>query len=321
MSLPDPTEQAIDWFIRLHSGEAGTEEHRRFADWQAQDPAHISAYSAVEQLYGELYRVAQAGRKTRAAPPRSERRRERHRSRLLRTALAAAMAGLFALGLIVPSQYHLLDAFLSDYYTRTGEQREIRLADGSRVLLNTNSAVSVDYGNACRRIRLDHGQARFSVAADARRPFEAHADGLVVRALGTVFEVYRRDNGEIEVTVQEHTVAVRAGETGEKLVRQGRRIRYRPGIGLGSSEDTDLKQAAGWQQQRLWVNDHPLSELLAEVDRYRVGRVFVTDPALARLPVTGVFSLADPDAVVNSVGKALGLNSTRIGPWWAVLHR
>ena len=77
----------------------------------------------------------------------------------------------------------------------------------------------------------------------------------------------------------------------------------------------DLKQATAWQRGWLLVNDRPLAELLAELDRYRVGRVFAADAALARLPVTGVFSLRRPDAVPEAIRNALGLHATRLGPW------
>jgi transmembrane sensor len=80
--------------------------------------------------------------------------------------------------LVVPSQSQLFDRYFSDYHTGTGEIRDIRLADGSHVLLNTDSAVSVDYQAAKRQIILHHGQARFSVAQDVQRPFEVQADKL-----------------------------------------------------------------------------------------------------------------------------------------------
>lgn len=346
-SSPDLTEQAIEWFVLLHSDEAGTEQHRQFAAWLARSPAHGDAYAAVERLYGDMRRAAQAAQMTCAVstpePVKAARTTRldsdaatpefsgktihrktlwnRYGSRFLQPGLAAAAAWLFAILLILPEQFHLSDAWLSDHYTRTGEQREIRLADGSQVLLNTNSAVTVDYGPRLRRVRLLHGQARFEVAADAARPFEVISDDLKARALGTVFEVYRKETGEISVTVQEHAVSVTAENGAATVVEQGQRIWYRPGHGLEEPEAVNLKLAAGWQQRRIMISDRPLGELLAEVDRYRLGRVFITDPELAKLPVTGVFSLDDPDAILESVTKALALRSTQLGPWWITLHR
>jgi transmembrane sensor len=82
----------------------------------------------------------------------------------------------------------------------------------------------------------------------------------------------------------------------------------------------DLNQETAWQQRRLVINDQPLSELIAELERYRNGRIFLSDSKLKELRVTGVFSLDDPDAALNAVCKVLNLKETRVGPLWSVLH-
>ena len=248
-------------------------------------------------------------------------------TRWMAASLALAAAWLFAVILVIPQQSHLLDNYLSDYHTETGELREIQLADGSRLLLNTNTAVSVDFKDSIRQITLHHGQAGFTVAKDAQRPFEVVSGGLIVRALGTVFEVYNPDSGEISVTVQEHAVAARVQPGAEATtdssvnIQQGQQLRYRPGGALQQPEPVDLNQAAAWQQHRLFINDRPLSELIAELDRYRVGRIFLSDEKLKNLRVTGVFSVDKPDDVLTSVRKVLALEETRLGPWWVLLHR
>jgi transmembrane sensor len=241
-----------------------------------------------------------------------------------------AAAWLLAVILVIPQQSHLLDNYLSDYHTETGELREIQLTDGSRLLLNTNSAVSVEFNESIRQITLHHGQANFTVAKDAHRPFEVVSDGLIVRALGTVFEVYNANSSEISVTVQEHAIAARI-QTGTQTtaeqylasvnVQQGQQLRYHPGGTLNQPEPIELNQTAAWQQHQLFINDRPLSELIAELDRYRMGRIFLSDAKLKNLRVTGVFSLDNPDAVLKSVRKVLALEETRIGPWWLLLHR
>ncbi|MDP2180212.1 FecR family protein [Methylicorpusculum sp.] len=95
----------------------------------------------------------------------------------------------------------------------------------------------------------------------------------------------------------------------------------RPGGALQQPEPVELDQAAAWRQHRLFINDRPLSELVAELERYRVGRIFLADEKLKNLRVTGVFSVDNPDDVLNSVRKVLALEETRLGPWWVLLHR
>jgi transmembrane sensor len=343
--LSELKQQAIDWLVRLRSDDLSDGEMYAFADWLSQDRAHAEAFAAAENLFSDMVLAAKspvANAETQAEanipqikslvnPVRPTRRPFPKRyTRWLAAPLGLAAAWLFAVILVIPSQSHLLDNYLSDYHTTTGELREIQLADGSRLLLNTNTAVSVDFTESIRQITLHHGQASFTVAKDAQRPFEVVSDGLIARALGTVFEVYNPDSREISVTVQEHAVAARIQTTISTTaeqglagvnIQQGQQLRYRPGGTLQHPEPVELNQTAAWQQHRLFINDRPLSELIAELNRYRVGRIFLSDEKLKNLRVTGVFSLDNPDDVLNSVRKVLALEETRLGPWWVLLHR
>jgi transmembrane sensor len=148
--------------------------------------------------------------------------------------------------------------------------------------------------------------------------------------LGTAFEVYNPSQGEMSVTVQEHAVAVTIeNEThNEEIARQsqlevkeGQRLRYDHTGYLTAPEAINLAQANAWQQRRLFMNDRPLAELVAELDRYRTGRIFISDPSLKNLHITGAFSLANPDETLAKVKHVLALQETRIGPWWVLLHR
>jgi transmembrane sensor len=347
--LPNLTLQAIEWLVRLRSDAMDEAETHAFADWLSEDISHAEAFSEAEDLFQNLAIAAKTPRvitpgliepnttqiSTRpVAAPNTKTPTRQPTSVLtkgwLALPLALATAWLVAVGLVLPKQAHLFDRFLSDYHTQTGEVREIQLADGSQLLLNTNTAVSVQYQDSIRQITLHHGQARFTVAKDSQRPFEVKSDGLLVRALGTVFEVYKHESGETLVTVQEHVVAARLqpktelagkGQSAPVTVQEGQQLRYGGNGILNLPQPVDLAQASAWQHHKITLNDRPLGELIAELDRYRVGRIFLSDAKLSNLRVVGVFNLADPDAVLAKVCKILALKETRLGPLWVLLHR
>lgn len=335
---PDLTGIAVEWLVQLRGGGLSEAQTHAFADWLSESAEHANAFAKAERYFNDMVTAEKLLRpadkafthpKQRLIPPVTALPRRTFKP-WLAIPLALAAAWLVAVGLVLPSQTNLLDNLLSDYHTQTGETRDIELADGSRLLLNTNTAVSVDYRPSQRLVILHHGQVNCTVAKDATRPFEVKADNLMVRALGTVFEVYRKTAGDITVTVREHAVAARiqnaSTENNEREsnpvnIQAGQRLVYQGDSRLNQPSTVNPTQAAAWQHHHLSVKDRPLSELVEELNRYRLGRIYLAGNTLKNLRVTGVFPLDNPDAVLSSVRKVLGLQESRLGPWWVLLHR
>lgn len=323
-----PKQQAVDWLIRLRDDQLTDADLEEFAGWLACDPSHSDAYNAAEALFQDMVLAAHEPEKPSdvaaisVKPTVMNRNHSKPRQRRrLQGAAAIAAAWLLATQLILPRQAHWLDAMLSDYRTQTGEWRDIRLSDGSRLMLNTDSAISVQFDAGLRRIVLHHGQASFSVAPDSNRPFEVAAADVTVRALGTIFDVYKTDADLTRIEVKEHAVAVSAGRETQLEVAAGQAVELREGRPLAPPAPARLDQSGAWQQRRLIINDKPLAELVAELERYRYGRIFLGDTELARQRVSGVFALDDPDGALKTLSLALNLKSSRLGPFWTVLHR
>jgi transmembrane sensor len=335
--LPTLKQQAIEWLILLRRHDLSEAETEAFANWLSEDVRHADAFAKAENTFNDMTLAAlsprvgapvkQSTRKPESTSPVKTAKPQKANPaifpRWLAVPLAVAASWLFAVALVLPKQSNLLDAYLSDYHTGTGEQQHIQLADGSQMLLNTNTAVSVDYRDELRYITLHHGQVQFTVAKDVQRPFEVKSGGLTTRALGTVFEVYRQESGAIDITVQEHTVSVRLPDDSHirpVKVLEKHRLHYQGGK-IAQPMPVNPEQAGAWRQRSLFINDRPLAELIDEIDRYRTGRVFLAGGGLKNHRVSGMFSLADPDAALAKVRKIMGLKETRLGPLWVVLHR
>jgi transmembrane sensor len=338
IQAPDLIEEAVDWLVKLRGGNLSEAETHAFADWLSKDAAHTDAFAKAEDLFNRMVSYAKLPRPTDVEPKPLENKPSPAKITVpkqtvkswLAIPLALAAAWLIAIGLVLPNQSSLLDSLLSDYHTQTGETRNIQLADGSHLLLNTNTAVSVNYQSSQRLITLHHGQVRFTVANDALRPFEVKADALVVRALGTIFDIYRKQADSIEVTVQEHAVVASIQKASDQTqdnhssqvtVQSGQQLIYQGDGTLPQPVTVNLSQVSAWQQHRLFINNRPLSELIEELNRYRMGRIYLADDQLKKLPVTGVFPLDDPEDVLSSIQKVLALQETRLGSWWVLLHR
>jgi transmembrane sensor len=309
----DLDEQAIAWVILLHSGQASTEDLARLTAWRNLSDAHDKTYQHACQLWQDMGEALQQN--ARPTSLRSQRYRPPPRRFSKPLAIAASLL-LFGLGLNAQS---LTDALLHDYSTRHGEQKTLVLADGSHVMLNTDTALDVAFDSKTRRVRLVHGQAWFHVEADPARPFEVAAANHIVRALGTAFDV-RNDNAEGVLIVQEHAVAVRStvDPFAEVRVAEGERLDF--STSSAKPEKADVPQATAWQRHKLIFDGQPLAQVVAELNRYSDSKIWIADAALRQRAVTGVFPLDDPEGNLRTIQATLHLRMTWFGPWWGVLR-
>ncbi|MED5606456.1 FecR family protein [Pseudomonas sp. JH-2] len=301
MSRIDLENQALDWLVELHSGRVEAGRRREFIQWRAQSPEHESAARSAEALWGAL------------PATRVARRHRLLRPRRLAVVAAAACVAALAVAAALPTP---VAGIYADYATRTGERRLVELADGSRVWLNSASALSVDFSASRRSLRLYGGEALFEVAKDAQRPFVVHAGDGEVTAVGTRFDVDSR-GPDVQVAVTEGVVRVEAGGKPAVRLAAGERLAYQ--AAPGPVQPLDLDSASAWQRGKLIFNQRPLGEVLAELERYLPGRILLTDEALRRHKVSGVFDLDDPDALLQTLQRLQPVQVTRL-PWLVVVR-
>lgn len=288
------SDEAIDWLVRLGSGRATPKDRLTFLRWRQRSAAHEAAAVEAETLLcavGETRQADQLRRHGEPLPPGAGRRRPVSR-RVLFAGTAAASAALVAVAL---SSLGPLSALYADHSTGVGDRKRVALADGSVVILNTATAVSVDYSGKERRVVLHDGEALFEVAKDASRPFIVVAGDVEVKAVGTAFVMRLK-----EVTVSEGTVDVTIGGRAPIRVVAGQRLDVGEGDRFKvSAVDTDAVTA--WRRGKLIVNRRPLESVVAELQRYRAGRIVVLGGRLKTLEVTGVFDLDDTDRILRTI--------------------
>jgi len=224
------------------------------------------------------------------------------------------------------------------YETQVGEQRDVLLPDGSRVTLNTDTALTVHYSDARRYIELKRGEALFAVRHNVSRPFDVAAGGTLTRALGTEFNVDLR-TGRVTVSVLEGAVRVAAADGGSEMARnaenaggsdegtlmpaalgKGQSLEFRSKGRRVLEEKADLKRIDAWRTRRLEFSDTPLAEAVEEFNRYSTTRVTIGTPELASVRVSGVFRIGDADGFLFSLQEALKVE-THESPGEVVLIR
>ena len=301
-------EQALRWLVVLNDDEADEADREAFAAWLARGPSHEAAWARAQQVWSRAGAIEPAIRARRAGmgvmPPTARDQRGWSRRRWLG---AAAATGLVAMaGGYAASRRDLF----ADHATGVGERRTVALGDGSAVELGSASSLSVSYTAQSRELALHSGEAFFTVAPDPQRPFSVAARGGRTRALGTAFNVKHMPD-TVLVTVAEHAVVVEAAGGAAVEVDSERQVRYGPD-GLGEVLPVDLGAALAWRRDRLVFHDSPLGEVVADLERYRSGRVLIVDDRIAALPVTAVIDVRETDSMLQTIAATLPVRVRRL---------
>ncbi len=287
-----PLEQALDWLILLDDADEACQA--RFAQWLAASPANAEAFARAQRCWQSPALVSAAARLEQRRQPTPK------RARRLGPGLAIAASLLLVVGITLHSD--LLLRLRADHVTAVGQRQSLQLADGSRVLLNTDSAFTSRIDERQRVTQLLRGEAYFDVAKDSSRPFEVSAGPVRVSVRGTAFAVrYLGDAAEVSVEHGEIEVHARGNDTRIHL-RGGDSIRVGPD-GVGQRTRANSASQLAWVQGRLVFDDRPLHEVLDELRRYYPGWIINGNARLNDLRITGNYRLSEPASIMRSLAQ------------------
>lgn len=340
--------EAAAWIVQLDGARPSQEDLAALREWMGRSAQHRAAMERLAATWDDLNVLTQLavplpGRVAADEPARSG----RYRAHVLHpvTALvagAALVAAVFIGGSPWRSAPEVADvagnvaatvASVSQgtsYTTAVGMQRTIELADGSRVLLNTDSEVEIELGIATREIRLLKGEALFEVAKDPGRPFLVYAGNGLVRAVGTAFSVYLRNENSVSVTVTEGEVELAAmpelapsdlaRDTGPEVPAPLATLKAGQVATFGHKVESiqflalnEIERQLSWRDGMLRFDGEPLSHVVEEVSRYTTQKIVILDPGLADLRIGGYFKVGETEAMFEALETSFGVHAERIG--------
>jgi transmembrane sensor len=305
----DLLKEAADWAVTLHYDTPTDAEHEAFDRWRRQSPAHEAAWTRAQAVFRTFNQVpANIGKDALKSLERSHDRRQA--LRLLGVLMLAAPTGWLAWRHIPWQEWS------ADLRTATGEQKTVTLADGTRLVLNTATAVDVTFTATERHLALVDGEILITTAKDPSpmpRPFIVRTAQGSLRPLGTRFNVRRLDDST-RVAVFEGAVEVRpAASIQATVVRAGEQMAFAAGA-LQTVQPAD-DNAALWERGMLLAKDMRLGDVIAELARYRPG-VLRCDPAVAAMLTSGALSLTDTDTALTLLSSTLPLRIERRTRYW-----
>ncbi|MGK5056278.1 FecR family protein [Janthinobacterium sp. LB2P49] len=311
--------QAAQWLLR-HDAGLTAHELAALRQWLEADARHQQAWDELartDALLASLpaQRVAAFSQPALPAPAPMSLRRRLAQFRLAASSLPrGALAGgcLLLCGLLAwPLASHLQrPGFQHDYSTARGQFATQILPDGSRIELDSGSAIDVALYRDRRTVRLLRGQAMFHVHADAARPFQVLAGSATATVLGTHFSV-RHVGAATQVSVAQGTVRVEGTDTGQATVlHAGDTVTVTP-QGMGALASVSAQAVGNWRDGRLNFENATLAEALAEFERYGDTGLVLDDPALASLRLNGSFDARQPAQFAAALPLALPVRLLR----------
>ncbi|CAM3945684.1 Histidine kinase [Bordetella tumbae] len=310
---PRLVRQASQWWVDLQSDGATASLRQACLEWRKANPEHERAWQRVQAVTGQLHGVPEPLIQATLLTPRRTNRRQAIKTLLL-------LAGVTGAGIATVRLAPWVD-WRADESTRIGESRHVTLPDGSRLVLNTGTAINVRYDANERRVVLLHGEILVTTAADAAphgRAFLVETAHGTLRALGTRFLV-RQDGDDSELQVYEGAVEVRAtrNDSVAQVIHAGFRVRFDDMriTPAGPAQET----SATWTRGMLVATEMPLRQFLQELSRYRRGHLGCEDE-IASLPVSGTFPLADTDRILRALEYELPVDVRRYTNYWVTLR-
>jgi len=304
--------EACRWAMLMERGPLSPQQQFEFDRWLGASTRHEGAYHralAASVHFNRLGALAGGrGGAGRRLPRIATRRR----------AIAVVFAiGLVGIGTWLGGGWHP-NIRSGRYVTDIGESRRIGLADGSEIVLNTASEVSVAYTGNRRALRVIRGEALFKVAKDDSRPFLVYAGQVVVRATGTAFVIRRIDADIMHITVTEGSIEMRWIDG---VNREPRHISAIDEATVGVNgvveshtvSNDELQRQSSWLSGRIILSGQPLHEAIREMNRYSHRRLVVEDPDLAERRVVGVFRTADTQTFLSTLQQSFDAEAVSTG--------
>ncbi|RLM21947.1 iron dicitrate transport regulator FecR [Brenneria alni] len=289
---------AAQWYATLYDEDCTEHDRQQWQQWLLCDDEHRLAWQQVEQIHARFHAVDRQLASSVLSNSGQERRR------MLKLLVIASLSGAIGFGLP-------WESYAADYRTGTGGTRELKIADGITVWLNTDSALNQrSSGSRALTFQLVKGELMLENRTaqpaglitphgkiDAPLPCQIALRYTAAQSFLSVF------SGDVML----HT-AIRAQQvvTGQQVVF--------------TQDECSLPMPVesfrqSWRTGVLVADNMRLDQLVSEVSRYHNG-YFHVDKLAAPLRISGVFPLRETDRLLDALVRTLPVKVTKRFSWW-----
>ena len=316
---PNIRKQAIRWLIAQNSGTWSANDQRALDEWLVADGEHQQQYQQMQKLWDsmDVYKKQDFPQRQAAQDYQPTIRSDnlvqfpdltaseivtkpsypkREPSHWLKTGFAVAASILLVLGIQTYRQ-----TGIEHYLTAKGEQQTIFLADGSQILLNTDSELTVELQMFRRKVQIVKGEALFTVKHNPVRPFEVVAGNGIIRDIGTRFDIYTQAN-QVDVAVLEGEVdIVTHQEQSPVALGAGQAASYDQQGKVRPKSIPNPQAITAWEQGKLIFIEQPLEDVLNQITRYHAVEFQIADPKLRAIKISGSFKTSNLQLLLETL--------------------
>ncbi|PJK08149.1 hypothetical protein CO614_10980 [Lysobacteraceae bacterium NML120232] len=298
-----PQGQAAFWWARLRADDVAPEDYLAHARWLAGDAENVRAWNEVQALWLQLDQLA----------PRKKPNWIKQGGLL---GLAVLVIGWLVL--LGPNWLDGTPLRPADIRTSSHETQTLRLSDGSLLVVDASSALSVHFDEKKRRIKLHQGSAYFQPTDEDTRPFVVETPNGHVTDIGTAFNIRHRLH-DSEIQVAEGIVDIFPKNGLRLRLHAGQAARYdEQQVQLLEEGETEI---AAWRHGYLLFRQTPLNQVLAELEARQAGRIVLLSGSLAEHPVNARLRNDSGAQAVDALAQSLGLRVVRISPLLTLLYQ
>lgn len=353
--MSNAIETAASYVAKVYSGEISSRDCQELEYWLSEDEQHLYEYQRMLNIWDALAAYPVMKNKT----SNSQRSFSKWLTHYKLVAIAASFCLLALTVFLSLSVSEKSEPLLTRYQTLVGQQKTINLSDGSKVMLNTDTLLKVDFRDGKRKLKLEFGEAFFDVAKDPDNPMDIDLISHKVTVLGTKFNIYRSDV-EIKVAVVEgkvsvNTIPVNATSVNTTSVNtrneqaitkktddinkvndlaNDSKVLLTAGdvINVTTNNETtkieepivvakkiDIKKFTDWHEGLIRFDNQPLFRVVSELNRYSQHKILLEDKKIMTLPVSGVFRFNDIEAILEALDSGLAVTIVRYSDRYVIL--
>ena len=308
--------QAITWVVRLTSGEVSTEDLRHFRDWRMADSRHESALVAARELWISLGHSLEhadfnSEQSNLVIPATHNRHIFQWKTLLPLTALIMTLSGI---------GQTWMTHWRYDESTSVGEQREFTLNSGSKMWLDTDSAVDLWKHAGQQVVRLARGEAFFEVAQTPLHSLTVETDHGEVNAQGATFAI-QRTRQDMVVTVELGEARILRKNQPSVILLANQQAHIRNDSSIPEVITLNANQALAWHDGQLMFREQRLSDILNTLKRYDKRVMLYSDSNLSQVRLNAIIDIHHLDDWYDGLEKVLPVNIRRFGPIIVLYHR